>query len=362
MKKYNLLIGVTGSVASILTPKIIEAFQKDYNICLVCTDQSLRFFNKDEIVIPWEKGAKCGGIYTDKDEWNFENWDKKEGVLHIDLRNWADALLIAPLSANTLAKMANGLCDNLLTSIVRAWDTDIKPMFVAPSMNCYMLSSKLTAKHLTAIKDIYDAKIINPQEKTLACSDFGNGALAEISDIVKTVKDEMAWRIPINDCRGIPIGNHPGSFGYMRSYYWHTGVDLYCNDGDPVFACEKGKIVNVEKFTGPSLGQNHWEETQAVLCLGKSGVICYGEITPSNYAIIGNTVFKGQLLGWVKRVLPFGKERPDIPGHSLSMLHLELYKPHVKESIPWRHGEERPDCLLDPTEYLLNSCSKTLEM
>ena len=50
-------------------------------------------------------------------------------VLHIELRRWADVLLLAPLSANTLAKAASGLCDNLLTCVVRAWDFD-KPLLV----------------------------------------------------------------------------------------------------------------------------------------------------------------------------------------------------------------------------------------
>lgn len=73
---------------------------------------------------------------TDKDEW--ESWKLKgDKVLHIELRKWAHIMLIAPLSANSLAKISNGLCDNLLMSIVRAWDFN-KPFIVAPAMNTYM--------------------------------------------------------------------------------------------------------------------------------------------------------------------------------------------------------------------------------
>jgi phosphopantothenoylcysteine decarboxylase len=61
------------------------------------------------------------------------------------IRNWANSLLIAPLSANTLAKISNGLCDNLLTCIVRAWDYE-KKFVVAPAMNTYMYENEFTGK------------------------------------------------------------------------------------------------------------------------------------------------------------------------------------------------------------------------
>lgn len=355
--KQNLLIGVTGSVASILTPKLVEMFQQDYNICLVGTDKSIKFFNPNEIIV---SSGNSVSVLLDNDEWSFNGFTKETRVKHIDLRTWADCFLIAPLSANTLAKMANGLCDNLLTSIIRAWDFT-KPILVAPSMNTYMLNNPFTKEHLEKIKNVYDVKVIPSVVKTLACGDYGDGAMANLDTIKKAVDDELTWIAPIQNCRGIPIGNHPGAFGYKRSYYYHTGVDLYCNDGDEVRAVEKGMVVNVENFTGKSLGHSWWEDTKSVLILGTSGVICYGEITPNNYCQIGFSVNKGQLIGNVKRVLPFGKERPEFAGHSLSMLHFELYDKKTTESVSWHHEDKRPDNLLDPTEKLLKACNKVLE-
>ena len=65
--------------------------------------------------------------------------------MHIELRRYCDLLLIAPLSANTMGKIANGLCDNLLTSLVRAWDfKKPKPVIVAPAMNTMMYEHPLT--------------------------------------------------------------------------------------------------------------------------------------------------------------------------------------------------------------------------
>ncbi len=352
--KQNLIIGVTGSVASILTPKLVEAFLQKFNVCLIPTEKALNFYNLKQI--QWHENLTYA---TDKDEWHFKEWTKESRVKHIDLRTWADAILIAPLGANTLGKIANGLCDNLLTSIVRAWDF-AKPVFIAPSMNCLMYSNPITQRQLKILK-VYDAKVIEPIVKKLACGDVGIGGLADIEYIFKVVDDEMTWQIPIKNCRGIPVKHHPGAFGYKRSYYYHTGVDLYCNDGDEVYAAERGEVVNIEDFTGPKLGHSWWEPTQSVLVRGKSGTVVYGEITPSVYSNIGNYVFKGQLIGTVKRVLPFGKERPDIAGHSLSMLHLELYKSHVKDSVSWHHGDVMPDCLFDPTEKLLAACPNVLE-
>src|SRR6185295_16400642 len=68
-------------------------------------------------------------------------------VVHIELRRWADLFLIAPLDANTLAKLAAGLADNCLTCVWRAWDP-ARPIVLAPAMNTLMWEHPLTARHL----------------------------------------------------------------------------------------------------------------------------------------------------------------------------------------------------------------------
>ncbi len=79
------------------------------------------------------------GVYHDEDEW-VTPWIRGASILHIELRRWAHLLAVAPLSANTLAKIANGMADNLLTSVVRCWDISgdgpARPrILVAPAMN-----------------------------------------------------------------------------------------------------------------------------------------------------------------------------------------------------------------------------------
>ena len=70
---------------------------------------------------------------------------RNDPVLHIELRKLSSMMIVAPLSANTMAKFANGLCDNLLSCLFRAWDFKSKPVIVAPSMNTYMYEHLLTA-------------------------------------------------------------------------------------------------------------------------------------------------------------------------------------------------------------------------
>jgi phosphopantothenoylcysteine decarboxylase len=126
-------------------------------------------------------------VLTDEDEWNPKFTVGKDPVLHIELRKWADLLLIAPLSANTLAKIANGMCDNLLTSIVRCW-YPLKPILLCPAMNTYMWENPFTDKHLQLISTFPYMKVITPMSKTLACGDTGIGAMALVEDIVSAVQ------------------------------------------------------------------------------------------------------------------------------------------------------------------------------
>jgi len=104
------LIGATGSVASIKIPILVQSLLQNQNveIKIVSTDKALHFFDKESLTKDF--GVQ---VITDADEW--KAWNKvSDPVLHIEYRNWADMFVIAPLDANTLAKTANGLCDNLI--------------------------------------------------------------------------------------------------------------------------------------------------------------------------------------------------------------------------------------------------------
>jgi murein DD-endopeptidase MepM/ murein hydrolase activator NlpD len=144
----------------------------------------------------------------------------------------------------------------------------------------------------------------------------------------------------------LPNKDSPGCFGAIRKHDIHTGVDLYTSENEPVYAIESGMVTKVDIFTGPKLGHFWWNETFAVMVEGKSGIINYGEIYPM--VECKDKVEEGDLIGFVIAVLPQGKERPDIVGHSRSMLHIELYKHGTRDFVEWALNEPKPDCLLDP--------------
>lgn len=124
----------------------------------------------------------------DQDEWSAWN-GRGDPVLHIQLRDWAQVMVIAPLDANTMAKMAQGLCDNLLTCIVRAWDV-MRPLVFCPAMNTHMYKHPLTMRHTAMLKDLGYIEVC-VVSKRLMCGDIGPGAMAELDNIVNAVMQEL---------------------------------------------------------------------------------------------------------------------------------------------------------------------------
>ncbi len=175
----NILIGVTGSVAAIYTPELVHDLrQAGHAVKVVATRSSFYFFD----------AANIEGLIRDADEWPGERYQRGDPVLHIELRRWADILLVAPLDANTLAKFALGMTDNCLTCVYRAWDR-VKPIVLAPAMNTLMWDHPATGRHLAQVKDDMGAELIvvPPQVKKLACDDVGVGAMAARDEILRAV-------------------------------------------------------------------------------------------------------------------------------------------------------------------------------
>ena len=149
------------------------------------------------------------GVYLDEDEWE-KPWVRGSAILHIELRRWADILVIAPLSANTMAKMTAGLADNLLLSVIRAWDTTgeieankaAKRIVVAAAMNTAMWRHPITRKQIRILEEDWGVggqgagwvEVLKPMEKALACGDVGDGAMKEWTEIVSLIEERLALK------------------------------------------------------------------------------------------------------------------------------------------------------------------------
>ena len=209
----NILLGVTGSVAAIRTPELCaELRRRGHTVKIVATRAGSYFFDPAQIE-PTASGRNRDVVILDEDEWPGARYQRSESVLHIDLRRWAKVFVIAPLDANTLAKLATGLCDNCLTCVWRAWDTT-RLVVLAPAMNTLMWEHPFTRRHLRCIAADAGAghlpghldqdqliplinercrtlRVVAPVSRALACGDVGVGAMAEVPQIVAAVHAKL---------------------------------------------------------------------------------------------------------------------------------------------------------------------------
>lgn len=146
------------------------------------------------------------------------------------------------------------------------------------------------------------------------------------------------------ELKDIPPANR---FGARRKFDVHTGVDLFCDPGDPIFAIEDGEITCICYFTGAVIGMPWWNETMAVAVEGRSGVILYGEIDPIGGIAVGQKIREGEIVGNALTVLKNDKGLP------MTMLHLELYRHGYRGDWEfWKLDGEKPRDLLNSEQLL----------
>ncbi|TGJ79995.1 hypothetical protein E0Z10_g8767 [Xylaria hypoxylon] len=252
--KAHLLLACSGSVATIKLPDIIKAFSKypstQLSIRVVLTSSASQFLAGQSKEQPTVSALSSlpNVDAVDADEWKVP-WVRGSGILHIELRRWADLLVIAPLSANTLAKITGGFADSLLTSVVRAWDpwgeldapsvpstatstaTPVteegtegasrnrrlkkRRILVAPATKQLRVleeewgvqkppapnteaddgSAVVPQSQETDQSDADEGdgwfEVLRPQRKVLACGDAGDGAMIEWSQILAVVEERL---------------------------------------------------------------------------------------------------------------------------------------------------------------------------
>lgn len=175
LENKNILIGITGGIAAYKICSLIRLYRKaKANVRVVVTPSALNFVTKLTL-----QTLSNNEVYVDSfqiDEFKPE---------HISLCDESDIFVIAPATANTISKMANGVCDNLLLSTVCAFT---KPILLAPAMNTGMWNNKFVQENITKLRD-NGYHILNPETGFLACGTNGTGRMVEIEDIFEKTVD-----------------------------------------------------------------------------------------------------------------------------------------------------------------------------
>lgn len=168
----TVLIGITGGIAAYKICELIRMYKRaNAEVLVVCTHNALNFVTK----LTLENLSKNPVAV---EEFNVEKYNPE----HISYADRADIMVIAPATANTISKIATGVCDNLLTSIACAFT---KPIIIAPAMNCNMWENPIIQQNLNKL----NVEILEPESGYLACGYEGKGRLCSLDKIFnKTVE------------------------------------------------------------------------------------------------------------------------------------------------------------------------------
>lgn len=169
LKGKTILVGITGGIAAYKICELIRMYKREgANVKVVVTPNALNFVT--ELTLQNLSQNKVAIQEFDVEDYKPE---------HISLSDEADIFVIAPATANTISKLANGICDNLLTSIACAYK---KKILLAPAMNCNMWENKIIQENLTKLTRL-NYQIVEPESGFLACGYEGKGRLAELNKI-----------------------------------------------------------------------------------------------------------------------------------------------------------------------------------
>jgi phosphopantothenoylcysteine decarboxylase / phosphopantothenate---cysteine ligase len=180
MQNKNILVGVTGSIAIYKTLELMRLFVKaGANVRVIMSEEAKRFITP----LTFEAISQHEVLHVQTESWSNDN-------NHIYIGKWADIFVLAPASANTINKIANGIADNLLTSTLLAFN---KKVILAPSANTNMIINPITQESLAKLEK-RGFIISAPQDKLLACNDKGIGAMSEPQDIFNLAKKTLTCK------------------------------------------------------------------------------------------------------------------------------------------------------------------------
>lgn len=176
----KVVVGVSGGIAAYKTCELVRLLVKQgVSVKVVMTEAATKLISPATF-----SALSSNPVYVD-------TFGARDEMQHISLARWADAIVIAPATANTIAKIAHGIADNLLTTVVLAARV---PVVVAPAMNVAMWENPATQDNMSIIirRGIV---VVEPREGELACGEEGKGRLAEPEDILETILDILTPKL-----------------------------------------------------------------------------------------------------------------------------------------------------------------------
>jgi len=181
----NVTIGVTGSIAAYKSCELVRSLIKEgISVQVVMTKNACKFITP--LTLQSLSGKKVA-----VDAFDLE-WESKIG--HIHLADSSDLVVVAPASASFIGKLANGITDGLLSTVITA---STSPILICPAMNVNMYNSPMVKRNIRRLKR-FGIKVMEPYEGDLACGWEGQGRLADVSDI----SDEVLRILHPNDLQG----------------------------------------------------------------------------------------------------------------------------------------------------------------
>jgi len=256
----NVLLGVTAGIAAYKTAFLVRLLIKaGANVQVVMTPASKDFVTP--LTLSTLSKNPVHSTFYDEEEEN-EKWNS-----HVDLALWADLFLIAPTTANTLSKMANGLCDNLLLAIYLSAKCKV---YFAPAMDLDMYKHKSTNQNIEKLKGFGNV-FIPPTSGELASGLEGEGRMAEPEDIVKFIEKDIISKLPLRGTRVLItagptyeaidpvrfIGNHSsGKMGYaLAEQAANLGAQVVLISGPSNeklsnTSIQKVAVINAEEMYG----------------------------------------------------------------------------------------------------------------
>ncbi|WP_131535783.1 bifunctional phosphopantothenoylcysteine decarboxylase/phosphopantothenate--cysteine ligase CoaBC [Pedobacter nototheniae] len=184
LKNKNIILGVCGSIAAYKSAFLVRLFVKaGANVKVILTPDGANFITPLTLAT-----LSKNPVYTQYFEEETGVWSN-----HVELGLWADLMIIAPISANTLAKLSNGICDNLLTAVYLSAKC---PVYVAPAMDLDMWKHESTQQNIERVIS-FGNTVIAPASGELASGLFGEGRMAEPEEIVSFLDEAIKKSMPL---------------------------------------------------------------------------------------------------------------------------------------------------------------------